>query len=165
LSSHAAGPILKTLLFTVVVPGCVILLVPYALVAKQACRPTTWVNWLAIVPCILGCMILLWCAWEFAVAGRGTPAPIDPPKSVVVSGLYRFVRNPMYGGVELLVLGEAWLFSSMRLLGYALLLGLGFHLFVVFYEEPALKKKFGGTYQEYCRSVPRWIPWLTPHKR
>jgi protein-S-isoprenylcysteine O-methyltransferase Ste14 len=165
LSSHAAGPILKTLLFLLLVPGCVILLIPYALVAKEPSRPATWVNWLAIVPCILGGMILLWCAWEFAVVGGGTPAPIDPPKSVVVSGLYRFVRNPMYGGVELLVLGEAWLFSSMRLLGYALLLGLGFHLFVVFYEEPALKKKFGGTYQEYCRSVPRWIPWLTPHKR
>jgi protein-S-isoprenylcysteine O-methyltransferase Ste14 len=123
------------------------------------------VNWLAIVPCILGGAILFRCAWEFAVVGRGTPAPIDPPKSIVVSGLYRFVRNPMYLGVELLILGEAWLFSSTRLLGYALLLGLGFHLFVVFYEEPSLTKKFGGAYQEYCRSVPRWIPRLTPWSR
>jgi protein-S-isoprenylcysteine O-methyltransferase Ste14 len=165
MSSRSTGPILKTLLFTILVPGCVILLIPYVLEAKEAYRPATWVNWLAIVPCMLGGLILLWCAWDFAVVGRGTPAPIDAPKCVVVSGLYRFVRNPMYVGVELVVLGEAWLFSSPRLLGYALLLGLCFHLFVVFYEEPTLTKQFGGPYQKYCQAVPRWIPRLSPWSR
>jgi len=165
MSSRSTGPILKTVVFTVLVPGSVILLVPYLLLAKDVPRPAGWVNWLAIVPCVLGALILLWCAWDFAVVGRGTPAPIDPPKSVVVSGLYRFVRNPMYVGVELVILGEALLFSSTRLLGYALLLGICFHLFVVFYEEPPLTKKFGGPYQEYCQAVPRWIPRLTPWSR
>jgi protein-S-isoprenylcysteine O-methyltransferase Ste14 len=165
MSSRSAGPILKTLLFIILVPGCVTLLIPYALVAKEAYRPATWVTWLAIMPCIMGGLILLWCARDFAVVGRGTPAPIDPPKSVVVSGLYRFVRNPMYVGVELVILGEALLSSSARLLGYALLLGICFHLFVVFYEEPTLTKKFGGPYQKYCQAVPRWIPRLTPWSR
>jgi protein-S-isoprenylcysteine O-methyltransferase Ste14 len=152
-------------LFIILVPGCVILLILYMLEAKGAHWPVAWMNWLAILPCMLGASILLWCGWDFAVVGRGTPAPIDPPKSVVVSGLYRFVRNPMYVGVELVTLGEALLFSSVRLLGYALLLGLGFHLFVVFYEEPTLTKKFGGPYQRYCQAVPRWIPRLTPWSR
>jgi len=165
MSSRSAGPILKTLVFLISVPGCVILFIPYWLEAKEPHWPLAWVNWLAVVPCLLGASVLLWCAWDFAVVGRGTPAPIDPPKSVVVCGLYRFVRNPMYVGVELMVLGEAWWFSSTRLLVYALLLGFGFHLFVVFYEEPALRKKFGGSYQEYCRAVPRWIPRFTPWSR
>ncbi len=165
MPSRSAGPILKTLAFTILVPGSVTLLIPYVLEAKEAHWPVAWVNWLAIVPCMLGGLILLWCAWDFAVVGCGTPAPIDPPKCVVVSGLYRFVRNPMYVGVELVVLGEALLFSSTRLLSYAFLLGLGFHLLVVFYEEPTLRRKFGGPYQEYCRAVPRWIPRLSPWSR
>jgi protein-S-isoprenylcysteine O-methyltransferase Ste14 len=163
--SRFAGSILKTLVFTVLVPGFVTLLIPYVLEAKETHWPVAWVNWLAMVPCLLGGSALLWCAWDFAVVGRGTPAPIDPPKSVVVSGLYRFVRNPMYVGVELVILGEAWLFCSARLLGYALLLGPCFHLFVVFYEEPTLRRRFGGPYQEYCQAVPRWIPRLTPWSR
>ena len=141
------------------------LLIPYVLVARELPTLTSGVNWLAIVPCVLGAAILLQCGWDFATVGQGTPAPIDPPKSVVVSGLYRFVRNPMYIGVELVILGEALLWSSARLLGYALLLGLGFHLFVVFYEEPTLRKKFGPSYQEYCQAVPRWLPRLTPWSR
>jgi protein-S-isoprenylcysteine O-methyltransferase Ste14 len=119
-------------------------------------------NWLALAPCGLGAAILLKCAWDFAVVGLGTPAPIDPPKSLVVSGLYRFVRNPMYVGVALVLFSEALLFSSPRLLDYALLVGTGFFLFVIAYEEPTLRKKFGASYQTYCRAVPRWIPRLTP---
>jgi len=141
------------------------LLIPYVLVARELPTSTSRVNWLAIVPCVLGAAILLQCGWDFATVGQGTPAPIDPPKSVVVSGLYRFVRNPMYIGVELVILGEALLLSSARLLAYALLLGLGFHLFVLFYEEPTLRKKFGSAYQEYCQAVPRWLPRLTPWSR
>jgi protein-S-isoprenylcysteine O-methyltransferase Ste14 len=162
VSSRSVGPILKTLLFMILVPGTVFLLVPYLLLAKNVPRPAGWVNWLAIVPCVVGALILLNCAWDFAVVGQGTPAPIDPPKSVVVSGFYRFVRNPMYVGVELVLWGEALLFSSTSLLLYALLFGIGFHVFVLAYEEPTLRKKFGASYQEYCQAVPRWIPRLTP---
>jgi len=94
--------------------------------------------------------------------GLGTPAPIDPPKSLVVNGLYRFVRNPMYVGVVLVLFSEGLLFSSSRLLEYAVLVGAGFFLFVVAYEEPTLRKKFGASYQAYCQAVPCWIPRLTP---
>jgi protein-S-isoprenylcysteine O-methyltransferase Ste14 len=162
MSSPSAGPILKTLLFVVLVPGTVLLWVPYLTLAKDVPRPVSWVNWMALAPCGLGILILLKCAWDFAVVGLGTPAPIDPPKSLVVNGLYRFVRNPMYVGVALVLFSEGLLFSSARLLEYALLVGAGFFLFVVAYEEPTLRKKFGASYQAYCQAVPRWIPRLTP---
>jgi hypothetical protein len=89
MSYRSAGPILKTLLFVIFVPGTVLLWVPYLLLARDVPRPVSWVNWLALAPCGLGALILLKCAWDFAVVGLGTPAPIDPPKSLVVSGLYR----------------------------------------------------------------------------
>jgi len=162
VSSRSVGPIVKTLLFGILVPGTVLLLVPYLLLAKDVPRPAGWLNWLALPPCGLGALILLACGWDFAVVGQGTPAPIDPPKSLVVSGLYRFVRNPMYVGIDLVLLSEALLFSSPSLLLYALLFGIGFHVFVLAYEEPTLRKKFGASYQEYCHAVPRWIPRLTP---
>jgi protein-S-isoprenylcysteine O-methyltransferase Ste14 len=162
MSSPSAGPILKTFLFAICVPGSVLLLVPYLLLARNVPKPAGWLNWLALAPCVLGAVILLKCAWDFAVVGLGTPAPIDPPKSLVVSGLYRFVRNPMYVGVDLVLFSEALLFSSPKLLLYALLFGIGFHLFVLAYEEPTLRKKFGASYETYCQAVPRWIPRLTP---
>jgi len=106
----------------------------------------------------LGAAIYYWCAWDFATAGQGTPAPIDPPKHLVVKGLYRFVRNPMYAGVLLLLAGESLAFQSLRILTYAAIVFVVANLFVIFYEEPALKRKFGAEYEEYLRSVTRWIP-------
>ena len=100
----------------------------------------------------------LWCAWDFATAGQGTPAPIDAPKHLVVRGLYRFVRNPMYVGVLLMLTGESRAFRSLRILIYAAIVFVFFNLFVIFYEEPALTRKFGAEYDEYMRRVPRWIP-------
>ena len=152
-------------MFVIFVPGTVLLLVPYLLLAKDVPRPGGLVNWLALAPCTLGAAILLRCAWDFAVVGLGTPAPLDPTESLVVNGLYRFVRNPMYVGVALALFSEALLFSSLRLLEYALLVGIGIHLFVLAYEEPTLKKQFGASYQAYCQAVPRWIPRLTPWSR
>ncbi|HTD53691.1 MAG TPA: isoprenylcysteine carboxylmethyltransferase family protein [Thermoanaerobaculia bacterium] len=105
-----------------------------------------------------GAAVYLWCAWDFATTGGGTPAPIDPPRSLVERGLYRHVRNPMYLGILLLLGGEAMLFRSRALLAYAGLVFLFFFLFVVAYEEPALRRKFGQTYERYCDRVPRWIP-------
>jgi protein-S-isoprenylcysteine O-methyltransferase Ste14 len=162
MSSRSAGPILKTLLFVILIPGTVFLLVPYLLLAKHLPRPAALVNWLALAPCSVGAAILLKCAWDFAVVGLGTPAPIDPPKSLVVTGLYRFVRNPMYVGGDLVLFSEALLFSSPKLLVYAAAFAAGFFLFVWGYEEPTLSKKFGASYQAYCQAVPRWIPRLTP---
>jgi protein-S-isoprenylcysteine O-methyltransferase Ste14 len=165
MSSRTVGPILKTLLFAVFVPGTVLLWIPYLLLAKDVPKPAGWGNWLALVPCVLGATMLLRCAWDFAVVGLGTPAPFDPPKSLVVRGPYRFVRNPMYVGGELALLSEALLFSSLKLLSYGLLVGAAFLLFVLTYEEPTLRKKFGASYQAYCQAVPRWIPRLTPWSR
>ena len=95
---------------------------------------------------------------RFALQGLGTPAPIMPTKHLVVSGLYRYVRNPMYVGVVALILGQALLLGNLRLLEYGLLVWLLFHLFVLLYEEPHLKQKFGAEYTQYCEKVGRWLP-------
>ena len=162
MSSRSAGPILKTPLFVIFIPGTAFVQVPYLLMAKTLPRPAALVNWLALAPLSVGAAILLKCAWDFAVVGLGTPAPIDPPKSLVVTGIYRFVRNPMYLGVDLVLFSEALLFSSPKLCVYAVAVAAGFFLFVLAYEEPTLRKKFGASYQAYCRAVPRWLPRLTP---
>jgi protein-S-isoprenylcysteine O-methyltransferase Ste14 len=109
---------------------------------------------------ILGALIYLICVMEFAVRGRGTPAPIDAPKRLVVTGLYQYVRNPMYVGVLSVVLGWTFLSKSTELLGYAALLALCFHAFIRLYEEPALKKLFGAEYEQYTATVGRWLPRL-----
>jgi protein-S-isoprenylcysteine O-methyltransferase Ste14 len=99
---------------------------------------------------------------RFVVKGSGTPAPVAPPQTLVVSGLYRFVRNPMYVSVVSAITGQALLFASVELLEYALAVWLCTHLFVCFYEEPHLKKKFGEPYELFLRHVPRWMPRLRP---
>ena len=152
---------LKTLVFTILVPGTVTVLVPYLLLSSGSARfslaigPVRYFGW---VPILFGASMYLWCAWDFTFAGKGTPAPIDAPKELVVRGLYRIVRNPMYLGVLFVVLGEALVFGSPSLLGYAVLLLTVFHLFIVFYEEPTLRRKFGASYERYCDSVSRWVP-------
>jgi protein-S-isoprenylcysteine O-methyltransferase Ste14 len=107
---------------------------------------------------VLGACIYFRCAWEFAVRGLGTPAPIAPTKFLVVSGLHRYVRNPMYLGVALVIVGEAGLFRAAHLAEYAVVMLLTAHLFVIFYEEPTLRRQFGESYEQYRRTVPRWIP-------
>lgn len=106
----------------------------------------------------LGASIYLRCAWEFAVRGLGTPAPIAPTKFLVMSGLHRYVRNPMYLGVALVIFGEAILFRASHLVDYGALMLLIAHFFVVFYEEPTLRRQFGASYEQYRQTVPRWIP-------
>jgi protein-S-isoprenylcysteine O-methyltransferase Ste14 len=148
--------ILKTVIFTVLVPGSVAVVIPCA-IANDAIAPTLFSS-IGFLPMAFGAAIYLWCAWDFATAGQGTPAPIDPPKHLVVRGLYRFVRNPMYVGVLLVLAGESLTFQSLRILTYAAIAFFVVNLFVIFYEEPALKRKFGVEYEEYMRRVPRWIP-------
>ena len=105
-----------------------------------------------------GLATLLWCFAGFIAEGQGTPAPYDPPRRLVSGRLYRWVRNPMYLAVTTVVLGEALLFGSVALLGYAVALWVVFHLFVTLYEEPGLHARFGAVYDAYRASVPRWIP-------
>jgi protein-S-isoprenylcysteine O-methyltransferase Ste14 len=99
---------------------------------------------------------------RFALKGLGTPAPVAPTRHLVVSRLYRHVRNPVYVGVVGAILGQALWFESVALLEYAAALGAGFFLFVLLYEEPALKRQFGAEYEAYRRSVPRWLPRIKP---
>lgn len=108
----------------------------------------------------VGAAAYFWCLWEFAVTGRGTPAPVDPPKELVVRGPYRVVRNPMYVAVLFTLLGWTVYLRATTLLWYAGSLWAGFHLFVVFVEEPSPRRRFGEPYARYCRSVRRWVPVL-----
>jgi len=149
--------IVKTLIFTIVVPGTVGVYVPYRLRGPGP-HGISARGLLGLVPMVAGVAVYLWCAWDFATFGRGTPLPLDPPKQLVARGLYRFVRNPMYVGVLLAISGQALWFGSVATVWYALAVALFFHLFVVFYEEPALQFKFGESYVQYCRTVPRWLP-------
>ena len=99
---------------------------------------------------------------RFALEGLGTPAPIAPPQKLVVTGLYRYVRNPIYIAVVAVILGQALLFGDGRLLWYGALLWLFFHVVVVMFEEPALQQTFDTEYESFRTNVPRWIPRLTP---
>jgi protein-S-isoprenylcysteine O-methyltransferase Ste14 len=108
-------------------------------------------RWLAAVPSVLGFAVALRCVWDFGWTGRGTPAPMVPPKRLVVVGFYRYVRNPMYVGFAAGWIGLWVVFGHPNPLVIAVVAGvaLGVHLFVVFYEEPTLRKKFGTQYEEY----------------
>ncbi len=154
----AISAIPKTLVFTVFVPGTVAGYVPWRL-RRDAPPVTGTEEWAAITVIAIGITIYLYTAfWGFAVIGGGTPAPIAPTKILVVKGLHRFVRNPMYIGVALVIGGQAWLFHSLHIAIYVVCMLLVAHLFVIFYEEPTLHKQFGEEYKRYRASVPRWIP-------
>jgi protein-S-isoprenylcysteine O-methyltransferase Ste14 len=155
---RSASPLLHTLLFTVVAPGMVAGYIPWALrgSGQMANGPDLWIASLAIV---LGAAIYLHTAfWGFALRGRGTPAPIAPTQVLVLEGLHQYVRNPMYIGVLLVILGQAILFHSAHIVFYALAFCVIVHLFVVLYEEPTLHRQFGAEYDSYKKRVPRWLP-------
>jgi protein-S-isoprenylcysteine O-methyltransferase Ste14 len=157
----ALSAIAKTLLFTAIVPVTIVGIVPWRLRgdAPVGARGAEFVAAMTVI--FIGIAIYLHTAfWSFAAIGGGTPAPIAPTKILVVHGLYRFVRNPMYIGVELAVLGQAWLFHSFRILVYLAFAAGAVYLFVVFYEEPTLRKRYGDQYDRYRATVPRWIPKL-----
>ena len=151
--------IATTLLFTVFVPGTVAGYVPWRLRQGSPTVASGVEKWLALGVIGIGIATYLHTAfWGFAVMGRGTPAPISPTKVLVVRGLHRFVRNPMYLGVSLIIGGQAWLFDSRHIAIYMVAMLLIAHLFVVSYEEPTLKRQFGEEYERYLARVPRWIP-------
>jgi protein-S-isoprenylcysteine O-methyltransferase Ste14 len=155
----AVSAIAKTLVFTVVVPGTVAGYVPWRLKPGPATPVTGIEEWAASTVIAIGIAIYLYTAfWGFALIGGGTPAPIAPTNILVVKGLHRFVRNPMYIGVALVIGGQAWLFHSLHIAIYMACMLLTAHLFVLFYEEPTLHKQFGEEYDRYRASVPRWIP-------
>ena len=151
--------LLKNLLFTVLVPGTVAVYIPFEIAAGSP--PASGLALcLALPVLVLGVSIYAWCVWDFATFGRGTPAPIDAPKELVVRGLYRYTRNPMYVAVLTVILGWAILFRTTGLVLYALAVGTCFHLFIVLYEEPHLAREFGSRYAAYRSRVRRWLPRL-----
>lgn len=149
---------LRSLLFLILVPGTVAGYIPLALLRQGSRLETGPLSYLAFPLWLLGLIILLWSFWNFLREGRGTPAPIDPPRELVAVGFYRYVRNPMYVGVLAAILGHFLWFGYWSLLIYALVVFTAFHIFVTYYEEPTLKRKFGASYEEYLEHVPRWIP-------
>jgi protein-S-isoprenylcysteine O-methyltransferase Ste14 len=158
IMNKSVGPVLKTIVFTVFVPGTVAGYVPWR-IRGDAAAVTGAEEWAAIAVIVIGIAIYLYTAfWGFALIGGGTPAPIAPTRILVVKGLHRFVRNPMYIGVALIIGGQAWLFHSQHLAIYLACFGLLVHLFVLFYEEPTLRRQFGEEYERYREKVPRWMP-------
>lgn len=151
---------LKSLFFLLLVPGLFVGYIPLTFLLTGPQIETGLLTLLAYPLWLVGGLMVLWCFWDFLVKGRGTPAPIDPPKELVVSGLYNYVRNPMYVGVELMLVGHFLWFGFWLLLAYAAFFFLAFHTFILIYEEPTLKKKFGAAYEDYLERVPRWIPRL-----
>lgn len=149
---------LKSLLFLVVAPGMVAGYIPLGLLRWGSKIGTGIFATLAFPLWLIGGVILLWSFWNFLNEGGGTPAPIDPPKELVATGFYRYVRNPMYVGILAINLGYFLWFGYWNLLTYTIIVFLVFHTFVIFYEEPTLKGNFGEAYEDYMKRVPRWIP-------
>lgn len=151
----------KTIIFTLLLPCVFLVLVPCFLLSSFGDRfavDISLIRNIGLIPMLFGVFMYIRCAWSFASLGKGTPAPIDPPKKLVVQGMYKYARNPMYIGALFILIGEAFFFSSLLLSIYTVLMFMCFHLFVVVYEEPVLRARFGDSYRKYCDSVPRWIP-------
>lgn len=117
------------------------------------------------IPIVLGASAFLWCYWTFISIGKGTPWPFDPPKNLVTTGLYGYVRNPMEGSYLLILLGEVLLYESSALIFYLLFNFLYLHIRQIVVQEPRLRRRFGESYEHYCKSVPRWIPSIEAYQR
>ena len=157
--------IVGSIIFFIIAPFTIAGLIPYGISGWQM-QPAFFevepLRFVGAAMALAGLYLLLDSFARFAVEGLGTPAPIAPPKHLVVSGIYRYVRNPMYVGVVSAILGQALFFGDRRLTIYGAIMWLAFHLFVLIYEEPTLKGTFGEEYETFRRNVPRWIPRLTP---
>ncbi len=160
-SVAAAG----SLVFFIVAPGSVAGLVPWWLTRWKVREP--FPHWFALrvlgaVLLASGAAVLIRAFVQFVLEGAGTPAPVAPPNHLVVAGLYRYVRNPMYVAIIAAIVGQALMLGQLKLLLYASAVLLVFSAWVVGYEEPTLRRRFGWEYEEYCRAVPAWWPRLRP---
>ena len=155
----------KSILFFILAPGTVGGLIPLLFFRNGSQINTGVFSYLAFPFWIIGIVTLVWCFWDFVQKGKGTPAPLEPPKELVVAGLYKYVRNPMYVGVFLVLIGHFVWFGYWNLLVYAGIFLIPVHLFVTLYEEPHLKKTFGAEYEAYCKKVPRWLPRIISRRK
>jgi protein-S-isoprenylcysteine O-methyltransferase Ste14 len=155
--------LVRTFTYAVLFVGLVLVFVPARLLSWSGIAQPKIIGVLQIggmAFSAIGAVLAMWCLLTFVLEGKGTPAPFDPPRRLVVLGPYRFVRNPMYLGAGFALAGAALFYESFQLLAYSGLFFLAVHLFVVFYEEPRLKRSFGREYTAYCRTVGRWLPKL-----
>ena len=154
------GLALRSILWTILLPGVVAGYVPWRYFGLSAVRLDLRrpADLLGLLCAVVGAMILATCIRDFARMGRGTLSPVDPPRELVVRGLYRYVRNPMYVGVSLILLGEAAVARSRALLLYWGAFFAMVNVFVIGYEEPNLRRRFGESYVRYTQRVGRWIP-------
>jgi protein-S-isoprenylcysteine O-methyltransferase Ste14 len=156
---------LGSLLFLFAAPGMVAGFVPWWISRWHVQAPFLGFSFFRSVGALLigaGILALLDSFARFALQGLGTPAPVSPPRRFVVSGLYRYVRNPMYIAVASTIVGQALFFGSLQLLEYGALFAVIVHVFVVAYEEPKLRATFGAEYELFCAHVPRWLPHVRP---
>jgi protein-S-isoprenylcysteine O-methyltransferase Ste14 len=152
---------LKTTVATIVVPGTACILVPYYILKASHVSLTPTIGLGQIFACLImacGLFMILWVSTAFVRKGQGTPIPINPPTRLIIQGLYRYVRNPMYVGAILVVLSEVIYFHSGWLVVYAVGLWAALHTALVIFEEPQLRHRFGVEYEQYLSAVPRWIP-------
>jgi len=154
------GLALRSILWAALLPGLFAGFVPMRFfgLARVHVSLTNPVQLLALLAIGVGAALLVTCIWEFASSGRGTLSPVDPPRELVVRGLYRYVRNPMYLSVTMIVMGEVLLTRSRPLLVYWAIWFAAVNLFVIGYEEPTLRRRFGESYERYTRDVGRWLP-------
>lgn len=154
--------IVGTLIAAPLFIGGTALYVPYLLSGGWFLQPAFFgwepLRWVGFALMVLAAPVILDFLLRFILEGHGTPVPVAPPQRLVVRGVFRFCRNPAYLAAITFIFGQALVLGSLRVLFYAAVLALGFHLFVVAYEEPTLRRKLGAAYEEYCRTVPRWIP-------
>ena len=151
----------RALTYAVLFVGLVLIVLPWCLLSGSGiARPDTMgpLQVLGLAAAVVGGVLALWCVLTFTFVGRGTPAPFDPPRRLVIAGPYRCVRNPMYLGAILALTGAAGFYESVALLAYACVFSVAIHTFVVWYEEPTLARLFGEGYLAYRSSVGRWVP-------
>ena len=152
--------LIRNLVFTILQPGIVAGLIPYLVVRDQFRQTLSFQQPhqnVGLLVFMIGFAAMAYCIYQFAVDGRGTLSPFDRTQKLVVKGLYRFSRNPMYVGVIGMLLGESIFFQGYLLWIYTLLVFIFFNGFIFFIEEPRLKKDFGEDYLSYCRKVRRWM--------
>lgn len=151
----------RSLFFVILKPVVVIGLVPFIITgdsfSDSFSNHFTLHHYIGLLIFLVGVIILFHCVVRFAIDGLGTLSPIDPTKRLVISGLYKYTRNPMYIGVILILFGETVFTKSIHLLFYSFIIIILFYLFVVYKEEPRLKKDFGQNYEMYCNTVNRWF--------
>ena len=152
---------LGSLAFLVLAPGGVAGLMPWLISQWRPLPPGDGpgaLRWTGLILIVAGLVVVLEAFARFAWVGLGTPAPVAPTRILVVSGFYRFVRNPMYVAVTTLIFGQAVLFASWGVALYGVVIAAAFHTFVRLYEEPTLDRAYGLEYTAYCDATPRWIP-------